>query len=328
MKPTSFLENAFNNSTLILLIVVFLIFGTLDSNFLSVKNCVNILIQASFIAIVATGMTFVLLTAGIDLSVGSIMFLSGVISGKMVVAGYPVWISFIAVLGIGALYGLINAWIITRYNILPFIVTLATQYIGRGLALYISQTRAVNLPENYTDIGSSQLFWIPFPILIFILVLSLAVYLLNHTALGRQIYAVGNHLENATKAGIDTKKIIVSVYVISGLCASLGGFVAIAQIGAIAPQFGEQREFHAIAAAVLGGASLFGGQGNVFPGTVLGAVLIQTVESGLNFINADPYMYRMVTSFIIFFVVLIDAIRNLRLNEARKKKIRVEPATG
>ncbi len=312
------------NSTYLFFVSVFAFFGFLSPTFLSLNNLTNILIQSSSLAIAAIGMTFVLLSAGIDLSVGSIMFLSGVISGKMVVAGWPIPLAFCTILFVGLVSGYVNALFITRFRILPFIVTLATLYAGRGLGLYICQTRAVNLPDHFVQIGSSRLLTIPFPIVVLSVVLIAAHILLQYTQFGRQVYAVGNSMETAEKAGIPTRKILLAVYILCGLCASISGMVSIAQLGAIAPQFGYQREFAAIAAAVLGGTSLFGGRGNLFPGTVLGAVLIQAVENGLNIINTDPYVYPMITSGIIFLVVFIDSVRNLQIKKLQRRKIRME----
>ena len=312
------------HSSVLLFLGIYLLFGLLSTKFLTVSNFVNILIQSSSLAIVAIGMTFVLLTAGIDLSVGSIMFLSAVVSGKMVVAGWPVLLAFLVIVSAGLIFGCVNAFFVTHLRIMPFIVTLATLYVGRGLGLCLSQTRAINLPENLLQIESARVAGVPFPILIFAVVLAAAQLLLTQTTFGRQVYAVGNSQETAKKAGINTTRILASVYILSGFCAAVGGMVSVAQLGAVSPTFGQQREFAAIAAAVLGGTSLFGGRGNVFPGTVLGAVLIQTVENGMVIINADPYVYPMVTSAIIFFVVFMDSVRYIQLQQLRRRKIRRE----
>lgn len=298
------------HASLVLLAIIFAAFGALSAKFLEVQNLLNILIQSSSVAIVAVGMTFVLLVAGIDLSVGSIMFLSAVIAGKMVLAGYPTALAGAAIIATGLLFGLVNAFFITRLRLLAFIVTLSTLYAGRGVGLYISQTRAMNLPGSIVELGSAKLFGVPLPVVVLFVVLAVAHLTLTRTAFGRQIYAVGHSQEAATKAGIKTKRILLAVYLISGLCAAIGGIVALTQLGAVSPTFGNQREFLAIAAAVLGGTSLFGGRGSVFPGTVLGAVLIQTVENGLVIINADPYVYPLVIAAIIFVAVLIGRMKD------------------
>ncbi len=312
---------ALQHASLILFASVLAVFSLLSPRFLSAGNLLNILIQSASTAIVATGMTFVLLTAGIDLSVGSIMFVSAAVAGKMVLSGQPLWLACLTIVLTGLLFGAFNALCITRLKIIPFIVTLATLYFGRGLGLWLTETRAMNLPESVLRIGSSRVAGIPFPALILLIVVLVAHLTLTRTSFGRQIYALGNDKDAARKAGISTERLTFAVYLISGLCAAIGGLVSIAQLGAVSPSFGNQREFAAIAAAALGGTSLFGGRGAVLPGTLLGALLIQTIENGLVITNTDPYLYPMVMSFIIFVAVLIDSLRNRQLQRLGRRAI-------
>jgi ribose transport system permease protein len=314
-----------NNAPLVLFVVVVTVFSVLAPAFRQPENAVNILIQTSSLGILAVGMTFVLLTAGVDLSVGSIMFVAAAIGGKLILGGW----SFAAVLAtmllVGGLFGALNAVFITRLAIMAFVVTLATRFFGRGLGLRITETRAMNLPESFYELGAAQLLGVPVPILIFVLVVLAAHLILTRTPFGRQIYAVGADLEAARKAGIRTRSVLFAVYILCGLCAAIAGIVALSQAPAVSPTFGHGREFFAIAAAVLGGTSLFGGRGAVFPGTVLGAVLIQTIENGLNILNVNPYLYPLITGTIIFIAVLIDSIRNGLLERLGRRKIYVEP---
>lgn len=292
--------------------VILLFFGFQSPQFLTIPNALNVFVQTASLGIIATGMTFVLLTAGIDLSIGSIMFLSGVISAKLVLGGSPFWVAGLVVLGIGMAFGFVNAFFVYRIKIIPFIVTLATLYMGRGLGLLISQTRAINLPESLLQIGSAKFFGISLPVFILLVVVSVSHVVLTYTPFGRHVYAVGSDQEKARKAGINVERTLLAVYVISGFCAALGGLVSIAQLGAVSPTFGNQSEFVAIAAAVLGGASLFGGKGTILPGTLVGAVFIQALQSGLVIINADPYLYPLVTGGLIFVIVMIDSLRHKR----------------
>mgnify|MGYP006281807427 CR=1 FL=1 len=303
---------------LILLLALILVFSLLSDSFLSAQNFLNILVQASALTIVATGMTFVLLTAGIDLSVGSIMFLGGVVSGKLVLAGSSLWLAVPAVLATGLLFGLINGLFIIRLKIIPFIVTLATFYAGRGLGLYLSETRAINLPESILSIGAARFLGIPLPVIIMAVIVIAGHLLLTRTNFGRQLYAVGHSREKAVKAGLPVNALLLRVYLISGFCAAAGGLVAIAQLGAVSPTFGMQSEFMAIAAAVLGGTSLFGGMGKVFPGTFVGALLIQMIQNGLVIVNADPYLYPLVTGAIIFLIVLADSRRHFARRQTER----------
>jgi ribose transport system permease protein len=318
---------ALNNASVFLFLLVILVFGSMSGRFLDFRNLTNILIQSSSTALVAIGMTFVLLTAGVDLSVGAIMFVSAAVAGKMVLSGLSIWLALPTMLVIGLVYGALNAFFVTRLRIMAFVVTLATLYLGRGFALWITETRAMNLPESFLQLGSARIAGVPSPILILGVVLALSHTVLRMTPFGRQIYAVGCNQEIARKAGISTTFVVASVYMISGLCAALGGIVSLAQLGAVSPTFGFQKEFAAISAAVLGGTSLFGGRGNVFPGTLLGAVLIQTIENGLVILNADPYLYPLVTSAIIFAAVLVDSLRTGILAKEARRKIRLEPAS-
>ena len=306
----------------LIFLAVLVAFSLLSPRFLATNNFLNILIQSASTAIVATGMTFVLLTAGIDLSVGSVMFVSAAVAGKMVLGGQPLWLAAAAILLAGIFYGAFNALCITRLRIIPFIVTLATLYFGRGLGLWLTETRAMNLPESILRIGSVRLVGVPFPVLMLVIVVVVAHLILTRTSVGRQIYALGNDADAARKTGIRTSRIQFAVYVICGFCAALGGLVSIAQLGAVSPSFGNQREFAAIAAAVLGGVSLFGGRGAVLPGTLLGALLIQTIENGLVIVNADPYLYPLVMSTIIFLAVLLDSLRNQQLRRSQRRIIR------
>ena len=293
--------------TLVLLMLVVVLFTILSDGFFNTRNFLNILIQVSGLAIIAAEMTLVLITAGIDLSVGSVMFLAGVVSGKLVSGGMAIWVGIPVTLVVGLVMGLVNGLSIVKFWIVPFIVTLATLYAGRGLGLYISDTRAVNLPDSFLAIGSLKVWGIPLPVIVMILVLITIHLLLSSTTFGRQVYAIGHSREKSLKAGIKVNEMLFKVYLISGLCAAIGGFVAIAQLGAISPSFGTNSEFVAIAAAVLGGTSLFGGRGAIFPGTFIGALLIQTIQNGLVIINADPYLYPMITAGLIFAIVLADS---------------------
>ena len=305
----------------LLFIVVLLIFGFLSPKFLTWSNLENLLIQSSSTAVVAIGMTFVLITAGVDLSVGAMMFISAAVAGKLLVAGHNLPFALAAILVTGIACGALNAFLVTRLKIIAFIATLATLYAFRGLGLWITQTRAMNLPESFLQIGTSRPAGIPLPVLVFAAAALTAHAVLNRTSFGRQLYAVGGNPEAAKKAGLNVPLLLGSVYVISGICAALGCILSLVQLGAVSPTFGTNREFTAIAAAVLGGTSLFGGRGNVFPGTVLGALLIQSIENGLVIINADPYLYPLVTSAIIFLAVLIDSVRRRLLLRSGRRMI-------
>lgn len=323
---TRFTLRALQSAPVILFVILFLVFSALAPRFFQLQNIENIVKQASYIGIIAVGMTFVLLTAGIDLSVGSNMYVSAVVAGKLMLENnLPIWLGVLVALGVGLLFGALNAFAITRLKIIPFIVTLGTLAIGRGLGLTISQSQGINYPSAITELGSARLLGIlPMPIVIFAAVVLTAHLLLTQTTFGRQIYAVGNDLDAAKKAGINTTRVLAIVYIISGLCAAIGGIVLVAQFGIVTAGFGESDEFDAIAVAVLGGTSLFGGRGSVFPGTVLGTVLVQMVVAGLVFTQVDIYLQPLVFGAIIFLAVLIDSLRNMQITKLERRNIRVE----
>jgi ribose transport system permease protein len=311
-----------NQAPLLLFVLAFVVLGGMSDKFLELQNLVNILVQSSSLAIAATGMTLVLLTAGVDLSVGSVMFLAVAVAGKLIFGDQPMWLGFSAGIAVGLVIGAINALLVTRFRVIAFIATLAMLFIVRGFGLWLTNTRAMNMPDGVTQLGSSRLLGVPMPVIAMILVAGIFHLLLTRTPWGRQVYAIGNDIHAARKAGIRVGAILFCVYVACGMCAALSGIVALTQTGAISPSFGQQKEFAAIAAAVLGGTSLFGGRGNVLPGTLFGAVLFQTVENGLVIVNADPYLYPMILAGIIFLAVLLDTSRARLIQNLSRRKIR------
>ena len=314
---------ALQNAPILLFIVLIAVFGLLSGRFLTPVNFVNIFNQSSHIAIIAIGMTFVLLIAGIDLSVGANMYLSAAFLGVFL-GGLPPIVAFPVVALLGLAFGMVNAFIVTQLRVAAFITTLATLFVGRGIALYLSENKMVPFNKSILTFGRTVYFGIPSAIWIFLLVLIIAVILLKLTTFGRQVYAIGADPEAAAKAGINVKRVVFAVYCICGVCAAVGGLVSGSQVAVASSTFGFQKEFPVIAAVVLGGTSLFGGRGGVL-GTVFGAVLIQTVENGLVMTNADPYLYPLVISVIIFIAVFIDSSRTTILERLERRKIRIEP---
>lgn len=316
---------ALQNMPIVLLVTVFIAFSLLDHRFFDAQTLVNIARQASYVGILAVGMTFVLLTAGIDLSVGAVAYLAAVLVSELLKqTPLPLFVLPLLMAGIGLLAGLVNGALTSFARITPFIVTLAAMGLYRGYALGESQSREANFPLGITDLGNLGVLGVPLPIVIFAVVVIVAQVVLSKTAYGRQLYAVGQDPEAATRAGIPTKRIIVSVYVIAGALAGLAAFVAVIQMGTIVPSFGTGDEFDAIAAAVLGGASLFGGRGTVFPGTVAGTLLVQMIAVGMVFTQVDLYLTPMISAAVIFAAVLLDTARTRQLAKISKRSIRVE----
>lgn len=313
---------ALRNTWLVLFAIVLLVFANLSDRFFDLNNFVNIAIQSAHVGILGIGMTFVLLTAGIDLSVGAVMYVGAALLGVHMI-GFPIWIAFPVVCLVGIVFGAVNGLLITKLRVAPFIATLSTLFIGRGLALYITGTQIIIMQKQTLEIGRATWMGVSVSVWTFVIVLACAWTMLTQTTFGRQIYAVGADQDGANKAGINVGRILFAVYVICGLCAAIAGLVSASQVGTVSPTFAIQKEFAAIAAAVLGGTSLFGGRGSVL-GTVFGAILIQTVNNGLVIINADPYIYPVVIASIIFIAVLVDSLRTRFLDRIGRKMIRVE----
>jgi ribose transport system permease protein len=311
------------NAPLLLFILLLATFALLSERFLTPTNLVNIMAQAAHIAIIAIGMTFVLLVAGIDLSVGANMYVSCIVVALYMKGWHPVF-GFAVVAVLGLVFGAVNGWLVVRLRVPAFIATLSTLFIGRAVALYLSDVKMIPFGKEILRMGRAYFLGVPVAIWIFLIVFVIAWIVLRQTTFGRQVYAVGADPEAAKKAGIDVPRVLFAVYCICGVCAGIGGLVSASQVAAASSTFGFQKEFPVIAAAVLGGTSLFGGRGGVI-GTVFGAVLIQTVENGLVMTNADPYIYPLIISVIIFIAVFVDSVRTDMVERLERRKIRVEP---
>jgi ribose transport system permease protein len=316
------------NATAIIFIVVFVGFGISADNFFSAENTLNIIKQASFVGVIAVGMTFVLLTAGIDLSVGSNMYVSAMVVGYFLRlpgmdGGFGVFAGILVGLATGAAFGAINGFCVVFLRITPFLVTLATMVAGHGLVTAITESFGIDYPLAFMAFGASSVLGVPLPIVVFALVVVAAHVVLTSTAFGRQLYAVGNSIDAAKKAGIDADRIVFSVYVISGLSAALGGVLLIALVGRLNQTFGVGKEFDVITAAVLGGTSLFGGVGGAF-GAVVGSALVQMVQAGMIFIKVNLYLQPIALAGIIFLAVFFDSLREARLVKLKRRFIRVE----
>jgi ribose transport system permease protein len=320
---------ALGNVPVLLLVAVFLVFSLLDPRFFEVQTIANVARNTAYIGIVAVGMTLVLMTAGIDLSVGSMLYLTAVVVGH-IANDFPVPVAAVPVLAIvvGLVLGCINGAAISVLRVIPFIVTLAMLTAYRGLGLELSDAREVNYPDVIGQLGSQPLLGIPLPIWVFALVVLVAHLVVTRTPFGRQLLATGEDRASAERAGLPVRRILFTVYAISGALAGLASFVAMTQLRTAAPGFGSGDEFDAIAAAVLGGTSLFGGRGSVFPGTVVGALLIQLIQTGLQFLQVDLYITPMIQAAIILLAVLADSIRTGRIEKLTRRLVTSERLEG
>lgn len=314
---------ALKRAPLIFFALVFAGFSVFAEGFLSIQNIGNIVTQSAATGILAVGMTFVLLIGRVDLSVGAAMFVCGASCGKLLEAGVPFPVALLAMVAVAACFGLVNFYFVARFGLVSFIVTLATLYLGRGLGHWLTQTRPTPVPP-FEALGGWSVLGLGVPTVLLILVVALAHVALRHTQFGKQLYALGSDPEAAQRAGIRGDRLIAAAFLISALCAGVAAMVSLTQSPTVSPEFGAEMEFTAIAAAVLGGTSLFGGKGNAFPGAVIGAALLQMVANGLNIKNVDPYLYPMILSAIIFLAVLTDSQRARKLAWFNRRKIRVD----
>lgn len=291
------------------LVIVFLMLclglSLLSDRFLTMGNIVNILRQSTINGIIAIGMTYVILTAGIDLSVGSILALTGVVTATLLQReGITVPIAIIAGLTMGALLGLINGAIITQLKVPPFVTTLGMMTIARGLALTFTEGRPITgLPDNFRAIGTGSLGTIPMPIFVAGIAFLLGYLVLNHTSIGEYVLALGNNPVAARYAGINVNLYTIFVYVIAGILAALAGMILIARLNSAQPTAGLGYEFDAIAAVVVGGTSFAGGEGSLW-GTLLGVLVIAVLNNGLNLLDVSSFYQPVVTGVVIALALL------------------------
>jgi ribose transport system permease protein len=297
------------------LIVEIILFSQISQYFLTTDNLLNVSLQASITAIIAVGMTFVILTGGIDLSVGSVVALTGIVATSVIKINLfdspllSLFISIFAGLGFGLLSGIIAGLFVTKYKVSAFIVTLALMTIWRGTAFMFTNGRPVwGLPEMFSVLGGGRIIGIPIPSMIMIILFVLAHIILTSTRFGRYVYAVGGNSEAARLVGIKTNRILMAVYIICGILAALSGILLASRMNSGQPNAGIMYELDVIAAVVVGGTSLNGGRGSVI-GTFFGAMLIAILRNGLNLLNVNSYIQQVVVGLVILLAVLMDRQR-------------------
>jgi len=310
-KPNTIGNNSYDYIRKFGMLAAFLLICLLLSlatpNFFSLQNMTIVLRQVSINGILAIGVTFVIITGGIDLSLGSVVALAGVVAALFAhPEEYPLMVPIALALMVGAGIGGLNGLVITKGRVASFIVTLGMMTIARGLALVFSDGRPVtNLSDSFNAIGGGNLAGIPIPILIFALVIVLAILLLNHTRIGRYMYAVGGNEKAAYASGVRVDRVKMVAYVVCSGLAALAGIVLASRINTGQPNAGVAYELDAIAAVVIGGTSLSGGIGSI-GGTVLGVLLIGVINNGLDLLNISSYYQQIIKGVIIIAAVLID----------------------
>ena len=284
----------------------------LNPAFLQSNNLLNLMRQLIINGFIALGMTFVILTGGIDLSVGSTLALTSAIFAGLLQNGMNTGLAILIALVLGLVLGLLNGILITKGKLAPFIVTLATMTIFRGLTLVYTDGRPIAGPRDnfaFKFLGKGQFLGIPFQVILFILAFLVLWMILNKTALGRKIYAVGGNEKASFISGINIDKVKIWVYVISSLMAVLSGLVLTSRLNSAQPTAGAAYEMDAIAAVVLGGTSMTGGSGSL-TGTLIGILILGVLNNGLNLLGVSSFYQQIVKGIVILIAVLIDRKRN------------------
>ncbi|MDZ7705186.1 MAG: ABC transporter permease [Trueperaceae bacterium] len=324
--PSSWLERLrsadliFQLTLLLIFLGAFAFLSFTAPNFFTLNNQLNILRQAAAILIVAVGMTFVITSAGIDLSVGSGLAVIAVLSAVTLGAGWPVWLAVVAMLALGVAIGLFNGFFIAYQGIPSFIVTLAMLSALRGVAQVITQGYSVPIDPNspFLTIGRGRLFDIPVPALVAVAVVVIGWIVLNQTRFGTYVTGIGSNEEAVRRAGINTRVIKMAVFAISGLTMAVGGMVTAARLASGSSYTGVAFELQVIAAVIVGGTNLFGGEGRMF-GTVLGTLLIAMIANGLILMNISPFYQQIIEGAIILLAIWFNTYLSGRRLEASKQ---------
>jgi ribose transport system permease protein len=298
-----------DNGALTALIVLVVAMSALSGDFLTTDNLLNVGIQAAVTAILAFGVTFVIVSAGIDLSVGSVAALSAtVLAWSATSAGVPVFLAVLLAIATGIACGLVNGILISYGKLPPFIATLAMLSVARGLSLVISEGSPIAFPDSVSRLGDTLGGWLPVPLLVMVVMGLIAAFVLGRTYIGRSMYAIGGNEEAARLSGLRVKRQKLAIYAFSGVFAAVAGVVLAARLSSAQPQAADGYELDAIAAVVIGGASLAGGTGKA-SGTLIGALILAVLRNGLNLMNVSAFWQQVVIGVVIALAVLLDTAR-------------------
>ena len=308
LQKKSFLGLFSKFGIVIILVLICIALSILSPSFLKINNLLNVLRQVSITGVIAVGMTFVVVTGGIDLSVGSIAGMTAMVATSLSHPGqFPVIVPVVCGLLVGIAAGVLNGFLAAYEEIPPFITTLGLMTALRGACLLYNNGRPIiDVGDAYTKIGGGKLFGIPYPVIIFIVIIAIGTFVLKCTRYGRYVYAIGGNERAAKVSGINVKAIKLSVYVIAGFCAALSGIIVSSRVMSGSPSAGEGYEMDAVTACVIGGASLSGGEGGVLT-TVIGALIIGVISNGLDLLKVSSYWQQIVKGVIIVAAVLIDS---------------------
>jgi ribose transport system permease protein len=296
-------------------IVLFIFFSIMAKNFFTMRSVLSLLLQTSATTIMGIGVTFAIITGGIDLSIGSVIALSGTVAVMAAMAGVPIWLSWIIGLLTGVVCGFLNGLMITKLKLPPFIATLGMLMVARGVALTITNAAAYPAPESFGVLGNGTILGtgpkfpgIPYPVLLMIAVALIFSFILGKTRVGRYIYAVGSNEEAARLSGIKVNQVKIVAYIISGLLAGVVGIILASRMVTSQPNSADGYELYAIASAVIGGTSLMGGVGTVL-GTVIGSFIIGILNVGLTMSGANYFLQKIVIGLVVIGAVAVDQLK-------------------
>lgn len=310
-KKTQIKNRIQDLGVLIALVLLILIIGIISPNFRTFDNFMSLLRQSSINGFIAFGMTCVILTGCIDLSVGSVLALTTAFCAAFIKAGVPVLVAFLLALIIGTIFGIISGLLVTKCRLQPFIATMITMTAYRGFTLIFTNGKPISQLGDSTllkFLAKGSILKIPFPVILFVIVFFIFYFVLNKTTFGRKVYATGSNAASAKLAGVNTNRTKIIVYAISGCMAALSGLILLSRLGSAQPTLGDGYELDAIAAVALGGTSMNGGRGRIW-GTMIGILIIAVLNNGLNILGVSSYWQSVVKAAVILIAVLSDRKR-------------------
>jgi ribose transport system permease protein len=308
-KPKRNYNVLFGLTLLALLVLLWILLSVATTSFATGNNIANLLRQGSMIAIMAVGQTFVIITGGIDLSVGAVVGFATVVVAMMINAGFPIWVAILVTLLVGVAIGMFHGFGIVKMGLPPFIITLATLTSLRGIGLLMTNGNSINInSDTFTAFSRNSFIGIPNLFWMVILVGIPAYVFLHHSRWGRYLFSVGSNAEASRLSGVNVQRTIFMAYTLSGLCAAFVGVLLAARIGIGNPTQAEGWELQAIASSVIGGTSLFGAVGSVH-GPLLGAFILATINNGANLLNVNSFWQRIITGALIIIIVYFDGLR-------------------
>jgi ribose transport system permease protein len=305
------------SAIVVALIVCCVIMSIVSDRFFTTSNIYNIVAQSAVVGIAAVGGTLIIITGGIDLSVGSSLGMSGIFAALAMQSGQGAVVGIIVAVAVSVLVGMFNGASVTLLKLAPFIVTLAVLGMARGLTLQVSQGQSIyNLPTGFTALGGGTIAGVPISAIVTVIAFILGHILLTKTTFGHRVFAVGGNREAARLSGINVNRVTFFVYAIAGVCVGIASVILVGRLGSATPTGGTGAELQVIAAVVIGGTSLFGGKGSMI-GTFVGVLLIGVINNGLTLLNVSPFLVQFMQGALIFIAVVLDAVNTRRLSRMK-----------